>query len=342
MAKVHWHFTNARPEHHPSSFMNKQFRLPESVLGLLVCPACKSLLDNADSQFTCSNAQCRRTFPTVDGIPVLINEENSVFTIDEFTQRRDTYFDTSRSKGIRDRVSALLPVVDANIRGEGNFRKFAELLLAATSHPRVLVIGGGIVGAGMSDALNNKSIEFVETDITFGERTALICDAHDIPFSDGAFDGVIAQAVLEHVVDPYRCVGEIYRVLKERGVVYAETPFMQQVHGGRYDFTRFTHLGHRRLFRWFDEIESGAVCGPGMALGWAYQYFFLSFTSSKSLRRIIYLFARLTGFFWKYFDHLLINTSGTLDAASGLFFIGRKSSKPLPDRELIAGYKGAL
>ena len=50
---------------------------------------------------------------------------------------------------------------------------------------------------------------------------------------------------------------EIYRVLKSDGIVYIETPFMQQVHGGKYDFTRFTYLGHRRLFARFQEIESG-------------------------------------------------------------------------------------
>ncbi len=322
--------------------MSNQSRLSDSVLKLLVCPACKSKLNTVNSHFVCSDTQCGRTFPIVDGIPVLINEENSIFTIDEFTQRRDTYFDTSRNKSIRDRISALLPELDVNIRGKRNYEKFVELLLSTSPHPRVLVIGGGIVGSGMNDALNNKSIEFVETDIAFGKRTALICDAHDIPFPDGTFDGVIAQAVLEHVVDPHRCVGEIHRVLTKRGLVYAETPFMQQVHGGRYDFTRFSHLGHRRLFRWFDEIDSGAVCGPGMALGWAYQYFFLSFTSNKSLRRIIHLLTRLTGFFWKYFDYSLINTSGTLDAASGLFFMGRKCDRPLADRELIAQYKGAL
>ena len=101
--------------------------------------------------------------------------------------------------------------------------------------------------------------------------TSLICDAHDIPFADGCFDGVIVQAVLEHVMDPGRCVEEIHRVLGDNGLVYAETPFIQQIHMGRYDFTRYTHSGHRRLFRRFEEIASGPVGGPGMALAWAYQ-----------------------------------------------------------------------
>jgi ubiquinone/menaquinone biosynthesis C-methylase UbiE len=49
----------------------------------------------------------------------------------------------------------------------------------------------------------------------------MIFDAHDIPIEDGSFDGVIILAVLEHVADPYRYSEEIYRVLKDQGVVYA-------------------------------------------------------------------------------------------------------------------------
>ena len=72
-------------------------------------------------------------------------------------------------------------------------------------------------------------------------------------------DAVCVQAVLEHVVDPAGVVAEIERVLKSDGVVYAETPFMQQVHGGAYDFTRFTELGHRWLWRRFATIERGTA-----------------------------------------------------------------------------------
>ena len=70
------------------------------------------------------------------------------------------------------------------------------------------------MGVGMEDLVKEKEIELVETDASFGPRTMLICDAHDIPFKGETFDGAIAQAVLEHVADPYRCVEEIVRVLR--------------------------------------------------------------------------------------------------------------------------------
>jgi hypothetical protein len=135
-------------------------------------------------------------------------------------------------------------------------------------------------------------------------------------------------------------VEEIHRVLKKQGLVYAETPFMQQVHMGRYDFTRFTYLGHRRLFREFEEIDSGATAGPGTVLAWSYKYFLLSFASSKALTRLIMIFAHLTSFYLKYFDYYLIHKAGTLDAASGFYFMGRKGGQALSDRDLIKLYRG--
>jgi SAM-dependent methyltransferase len=181
----------------------------------------------------------------------------------------------------------------------------------------------------------------VETDVSFGPRTMLVCDAHDIPFDDGSFAGVIAQAVLEHVVDPCRCVQEIHRVTRRNGLVYAETPFMQQVHMGRYDFTRFTHLGLRRLFRGFEEIDSGPVCGPGMALAWSYYHFLLSFCHSRFSRALVWRFARFTSFWLSYWDYYLIDKPGTYDAASGFFFGGRrKDGYQLEDRELLKLYRG--
>ena len=68
------------------------------------------------------------------------------------------------------------------------------------------------------------------------------------------------------MVDPARVVAEIQRVLKPGGLVYAETPFMQQVHEGAYDFTRFTELGHRWLWRRFAPVARGALGGPGLSL----------------------------------------------------------------------------
>jgi hypothetical protein len=108
----------------------------------------------------------------------------------------------------------------------------------------------------------------------------------------------------------------------------------------QYDFTRFTYLGHRRLFRHFVEVSSGPACGPGTALAWSYSYFLKSFASSRKISRLLAFFARMTSFFFKYFDYYLIDKPGSYDAASGLFFMGTKSNNVLSDRDLIKQFKG--
>jgi SAM-dependent methyltransferase len=273
----------------------------------------------------------------------LLNDANSIFSIDDFLQRRDTTFhlNASEKERVLHRLLELIPDITASF-GATHYRRFHDLLMQQTASPRVLVVGGSILGRGMESLINDSRIEFVATDVSMGPLTALICDAHDLPFDDEMFDGAVVQAVLEHVIDPYRCVSEIHRILKSDGLVYAETPFMQQVHMGAYDFTRFTHSGHRRLFRAFAEIASGPVCGPGMALAWAYQYFLLSFAESKLLRGFLRVAGQLTAFFLKYFDYYLIRRRAAVDAAAGFFFIGRKAGSVLSDRELINYYRGAM
>jgi uncharacterized protein YbaR (Trm112 family) len=320
--------------------MQSQVRMSPSVRELLCCPACHGKLREQGERFECVNAGCAGSYPVVDGIPVLVNERLSVFSLNEYVSGNDTYFATeSRLKKI---VRGLVPSISANIKGKSNYRELARILLSDSASPRVLVIGGSLLGYGMEALVNQKEIELVESDVSIGPRIVVVCDAHCIPFEDGAFDAVVAQAVLEHVVDPHRCSDEIHRVLKSRGIVYAETPFMQQVHGGRFDFTRFTHLGHRRLFRRYEEISSGALDGPGGALAWSYEYFLLGFATSKTLRSLIRTFARLSGFFLKYFDYFLINKPGAMDGATGYYFMGRKSDQVLSDRELIKLYKGSV
>jgi SAM-dependent methyltransferase len=322
-----------------SSVKLSDVKLSETVQQMLRCPICKARLVSHDEHYQCKNSECNFLFPIINGIPILIDEDNSVFSLDDFINQNNSTFFSSQTKLVQT-VNRFLPDILRNIKGRENYNKLTKLLLGRSSTPKVLVIGGSILGEGMEAIIAHPNIESVDSDVTFGPRTKLVCDAHSIPFEDNSFDGVIVQAVLEHVVDPWRCVEEIHRVLKEDGLVYAETPFMQQVHGGRYDFTRFTHLGHRRLFRKFEEIDSGAVCGPAMALAWSYRYFLLSFASSSFLRRLIGVFVRLTSFYLTYLDYLLIDKPGTLDAASGYYFIGRKSNRVLPDKDLIKLYKG--
>lgn len=318
--------------------MGSKTALSSEIVNAFRCPICREKLTQSDGCYECLADSCGMKYPVVDGIPVLINESNSLFDISDFTEKRYTFALESRRPKIIVKLLRLLPNISINIKGRKNYRLLTQKLLEKSDHPKVLVLGGGIIGQGMEELAENPRIELVETDVTIAERTQIIVDAHDIPFADETFDCVIAQAVLEHVINPQRCVSEFHRVLKQNGYIYVETPFMQQVHGRPYDFTRFTEMGHRSLLRDFEEVSSGAVTGPGMALAWSIRHFLLSFGFKGASRALVDLFVRLTAWHWKYFDYLIIGTDNARDAASGYYFLGQKTGKSLTDRDIIRRY----
>lgn len=307
---------------------------------ILTCPQCGSALHLSTSEARCSASDCGCCYPVTSGVPVLVRSDNSVFDPDIFVRKEETFF-RSVPKW-REWISSRIPDVTINVNAARNARQLHELLRKRNGQTRVLVVGGGVVGAGLETLLQDPAIEIIETDVSWGPQTQLICDAHNLPFRDEVFDAVVVQAVLEHVVDPRQCVSEIYRVLKTDGVVYADTPFIQQVHGRQYDFTRFTRLGHRRLFRHFEEIDSGISCGPGVALAWSLRYFLLSFFSSERMRGAVSFASRILFFWLKYFDYYLAQKKPALDAASAFFFLGRKSPTVLSDQELLTSYQGGF
>ncbi len=316
-------------------------RLPAELESRLVCPRCKCRLEIHRTECDCTHPGCGASYPVRQQVPVLINESNSLFSIAGVLAGSERAFPQPRHP-VREALSALAPTLSSNLVGTRNYEAFAREVRALNAPARVLVLGSRVAGSGMEILADRDDLELVESDVEVGPRPAVVLDAHDIPFEDDTFDGVIVQAVLEHVVDPVRCVAEIRRVLRPQGIVYAETPFMQQVHEGAYDFTRFTHLGHRRLWRDFEELDSGVACGPGMALAWAWRYFLLSFTRRPLARTVASAAARGTAFWLKYCDRFLAQRPGAFDAASGFYFLGRKCNTRLADRQLPHLYRGGM
>jgi SAM-dependent methyltransferase len=225
-----------------------------------VCPKDKGVLAASADALRCP--VCRATYPVVRSIPILIDESSSVFRIHDYTGG-STYGGASGYGGAADSERSAVKRIYRKIYGKLSspnipyrFFKVEEAIArVAAEHPepRILSVGTG--------ELHYDHPGVVHTDVAFGKHVDCICDAHDLPFADGEYDLVIACAVLEHVADPQRCVAEFHRVLRPDGMVYAVTPFLQPVHMAAYDFTRFTFVGHRRLFRYFDDIESGVMGG---------------------------------------------------------------------------------
>jgi SAM-dependent methyltransferase len=305
----------------------------KEVLGMLRCPRTGDKLRELDHSLMAESSEKHIEYPIIKGCPIVIDFDKSVLSPDDFS-RPFSAVERKSHGGLLAFVRNLVsPTLDSTTE---NIQQLTDLLLKTTNNPQVLVVGGGTVGQSMDALYANPRISIVAFDIYSSPHVQFVADGHQIPLSDQSFDAVIIQAVLEHVLEPAVVVAEIYRVLKDQGIVYAETPFMQHVHEGAYDFTRYTESGHRYLFKDFELLNSGISAGAGTQLLWSIDNFFRGLFRSKKLGQVIKL-----SFFWlQYFDKL-IPESYNIDAASGVFFLGRKSKLSANPKEMIAYYRGA-
>jgi SAM-dependent methyltransferase len=301
-----------------------------------VCPIDQGPLDRGGDTLTCR--LCGEAFPFVSGVPVLINDRNSVFRISDF-QSDSAYTGASGYTGAADKTSGLTRayrrwvrrLTEAPVPGDGKFHALREQLL---SDPAKQIL---IIGAGERGAAGNVT----RTDVAFATGVDCICDAHDLPFDDGTFDVVVVESVLEHVCDPQRCVAEIERVLTPAGQICAMTPFLQPVHMGAYDFTRFTFLGHRRLFRRFDEVGSGMCGGPGYSAIHILRNLVIGATDRRRLRAILKLAMLLLTYPLRYLDPLLSRTDSSYNAGCAFYFVGKKRATAISDRDILGFFRGS-
>lgn len=300
---------------------------------LFCCPRTRAGLVRDGIALRCVDDD-RCSYTAVRGAPVLVDFTRSILCAEQVSESRaGKSVERRMPQGIEQALKRLLSP------GKRNTRRNIDRLIAALPHDRdalVLVIGGATVGQGIRALYDHPRLRIAAFDIRHSPNVQFIADAHSIPLHDGSVDAVVIQTALEHALDPQQVVDEIWRVLKPRGLVYAETPFLQHAHGGGHDFTRFTESRHRLLFRRFELIDSGVSGGPGSQLACSIDCFARALFRSRLAGKICKL-----AFSWlRLFDPLL-SASQAPDMASGVYFLGKRSSEAVSPQEIIAFYRGA-
>ncbi|MER6710329.1 MULTISPECIES: methyltransferase domain-containing protein [unclassified Streptomyces] len=307
---------------------------------LLVCPRCLAPLLARPGGFNCTRPDCLYhapvAFPVAGRWPVLVDFERSVVD-------REALIATSggtNSQGARPLGADGLPAPLRRILKPANRAAARNIDLLLRGLPgrasRLLVVGGATVGNGVGAIYRDPHVQVIGFDIVGGPVTQLIADAHQIPLPPASVDAVLVQAVLEHVLDPPRVVAEIHRVLRDRGLVYAETPFLQQVHAGAHDFTRFTASGHRYLFRRFEELAAGPITGPGTQLLLSVDHLVRGLARSALAGR-----ATRALLFWLRALDAWVPERYAMDDATAFYFLGRKRDGEMSAAEILTYYRGA-
>lgn len=302
------------------------------IADLLQCPTRKQPITLLETNEMAVSGDAEYKIPMVSGQPVLVDFENSILD-------RQTLLSSSAVSLIASRritrpwwKRALLGV---NRTAPVSAHDMLQALGSGVDAPVILIAGGGTASDGAEVLYESENARIIAFDVYASPLTDFVADAHAIPLKDESVDAVWIEAVLEHVLSPHEVADEIWRVLKPDGLVYAATPFMQPVHEQAYDFSRFTESGHRWLFRKFSSIDSGVTTGPGTALFQMMRYAFGAMAGNRKVGSILSL-----PFFWLRFIDLFSNRQHSSDAASGVYFLGRKSQTSLAPRDMPAAFKG--
>jgi len=71
-------------------------RLGQQTIEILRYPVCKAKNNLEQDCYRCK--KCTKEFPIVNSVPILVNEEKSIFRIADYLIHGDIFFDTSQTK----------------------------------------------------------------------------------------------------------------------------------------------------------------------------------------------------------------------------------------------------
>lgn len=241
---------------------------------LLACPACRSLLTRDGELIGCP--ACGASYEITDGTPILLPRGVRAPAL-------DARWDPGVRRVIPPRLLALLePYRDLLLPSlTYKSRSSREIVsrFVASLGPDAVILN---VGSGRTD----YGPQVANLEIEPGPGVDLVGVAEHLPIADGACAGVILMAVLEHVEDAHRTLGEARRVLRPDGVLLVDVPFIQGYHPSPGDYRRYTEPGLRaevtRLG--FTVEESGVAVGPGSAAAWVASEFLALLVSGRSAR----------------------------------------------------------
>ena len=298
----------------------------------LRCPKNGDALGYVDGHY---RSEAGIEYPIASSQPVLVDFDRSVLDPAWVLNSDGASVFTRKASKTGALVKKYLLHGGADTVAMANANRFLAEASRFSSQPLVLIIGGGKRGIGTDPIYDSPQAKVVGFDVYASPLTHFIADGHRIPVADSLFDGVWIQYVMEHVLEPWVVAAEIARVLKPNGVVYSETPFLQQVHEGAYDFCRFTHSGHRWLFKGFEEIDSGIAMGIGPQVLWTIEHLARGISRSGKIGRA----AKLLLFWLQYLDRIIPDYL-RFNSASSFYFLGRKTGVVMHPKEIVPYYRG--
>lgn len=185
-------------------------------------------------------------------------------------------------KGIKDRIDMRL-----NARIEYESR--------VVSKNRVLDIGGRNRSSNSRRRINqlnkNPVNTIICTDIIEEYGPDIVDDICNTSIKPNSFNGIYADAVLEHVTEYWKALENIYSILETGGEAFISIPFFFPFHD-KMDYHRFTFTEVIRMLNEFSEVK---MFVPGISSGYGHVFWsILTMNLIEKLPRFHMFLTRIT------------------------------------------------
>lgn len=99
-----------------------------------------------------------------------------------------------------------------------------------------------------------KNLDYTSADL-FSPIVDVKADILDLPFENGAFDVIICNHVLEHIIDDKKAMSEIFRVMKKGGWGILQVPMKNSLEKTYEDFSITDPKERQKYFGQYDHVR---------------------------------------------------------------------------------------
>ncbi|HEY0733416.1 MAG TPA: methyltransferase domain-containing protein [Herpetosiphonaceae bacterium] len=261
------------------------------LFDILACPTCKVAVERREDTLCCP--ACRRTYPIVNNIPVMLPDASIPQTQHQH---------------------------DLNIRRSYDPWLHRVVLQSLPDSAIVLDMGAGNM------ALNLPNV--IRMDVTLTPYVDVVGDTHALPFLPASFDFIFSLAVIEHLRQPFLAAEEMFNALRNGGYVYGECNFVFAYHGYPHHYFNATQQGLESVFAQFARLRSGVA--PYQMPSFAVRSLLDSYardlghTGEPDVRELQELIGRVLELPLGTYDSRF-SEAAALYTAAGTFFFGIKS-----------------
>jgi uncharacterized protein YbaR (Trm112 family) len=194
----------------------------EIIARSCVCPACHGELEWESESGHCVG--CRRRYPIVDGIPVLVDLDADGDSTAAYKQDQAAFFDSQPAEWEMSRPHGA-PALYGWLMSE-KFRRSTEGIETILDGATVVTVCGG---SGMdAEFLSRSGAEVIASDISLGaaQRTRerarrygasiapIVADAEALPFASASVEIAYVHDGLHHLQHPLRGLSEMTRIAR--------------------------------------------------------------------------------------------------------------------------------